>query len=84
MSDDPLYGVVNDRGQVYDATHNGSVDASTGEARVHSGLYVADGSVIPGSLGSNPMFTISAVSERIAASIAMDVHHQDLFQATPS
>jgi cholesterol oxidase len=42
--------VVNDRGEVWD----------------HPGLYVADGSVIPGPLAVNPSLTIAAISERIA------------------
>ena len=79
MSDDPCQGVVNDRGQVFDGRHGGTVDSSTGEALVHSGLYVSDGSVIPGSLGANPFLTISAVAERTAASIAMNPSFADLF-----
>ncbi len=79
MSDDPLYGVVNDRGQVFDGRFNGAVDSSSGEAMVHDGLYVADGSIMSTSLGANPFWTISALSERIAASIAVDESHRDLF-----
>ncbi len=50
MSDSPHWGVVNDRGEVWD----------------HPGLYVADGAVIPGPLAVNPSLTIAAVAERIA------------------
>jgi cholesterol oxidase len=37
---------------------------------VYEGLRIADGSVIRNSLGVPPSFTISAVAERVAASIA--------------
>ncbi len=79
MSDDPLYGVVNDRGQVYDGACNGYHHPGSDEAAVHAGLYIADGSVLSTSLGANPFLTIAAISERISAAIAMDGRHQDLF-----
>lgn len=50
MSDSPRNGVVDPLGQVWD----------------HPGLYVADGSVIPGPLAVNPSLTIAALAERIA------------------
>lgn len=63
MADDASQGVVNDRGQVF----SGSAGAA-----VHEGLYVTDGSVIPTSLGVNPLFTISAVSERNVGLLAQE------------
>jgi cholesterol oxidase len=35
----------------------------------HPGLYVADGSVMPGTVGPNPSLTIAAVAERFAQGI---------------
>jgi choline dehydrogenase-like flavoprotein len=54
MADSASGGVVNDRCAVF----TGQGDAT------HDGLYVCDGSVMPTSLGLNPLLTISAVSER--------------------
>jgi cholesterol oxidase len=56
LAHDAEHGVAsagNDRGQVFG----------------YKGLYVADGSVLPGALGANPAATISAVSEWIAEGI---------------
>jgi len=50
MSDGPEAGVVNDRGEVWG----------------HPGLFIADGSIIPGPLAVNPSLTIAALSERVA------------------
>lgn len=55
MSDSHTTGAVNDQGQVYDDQGN-----------LHDGLFVADGAVIPRSLGVNPFLTISALAERRA------------------
>jgi cholesterol oxidase len=41
-----------------------------GEVHGYPGLYVADGSVIPSSIGFHPAMTIAAVSERIADAVA--------------
>jgi cholesterol oxidase len=54
LADSPERGVVSTEGEVFH----------------YPGLYVADGSVIPTSLGFHPVMTISAVAERIAESVA--------------
>lgn len=40
-----------------------------GEVFGYSGLYVADGALVPTATGSNPVATISALSERVAEGI---------------
>lgn len=54
-----------------DSAEQGVVSAGTDRGRVfgYHGLYVADGSVLPGAVGANPAATISAVSEWIAEGI---------------
>ncbi|MFK8112505.1 MAG: GMC oxidoreductase [Rubripirellula sp.] len=87
MADDPNDGVVDDRGRVFDGRFGGMVEASNSPqllgvasgAAVHQGLYVADGSVIPTSIGCNPLLTISALSERIADGILSNPVYGDLF-----
>jgi cholesterol oxidase len=53
MGRSPAEGVVDAWGRVYG----------------HPGLYVADGSVMPGTVGPNPSLTIAALAERFAQSI---------------
>ena len=53
MGEDVSKAVVNHKGQVFDK--NGGI---------HEGLYIADGSIIPASLGVNPHLCITAVAER--------------------
>jgi cholesterol oxidase len=49
-----------------DSPEGGVIDESH-EAFGHPGLYVCDGSVIPGNLAVNPSLTITAIAERFAA-----------------
>ena len=53
-------GIVDHRCRVFDGR------GGAGSATVHRGLYVIDGSVIPRSLGVNPLLTITALAERAA------------------
>lgn len=66
LAHDPEQGVVSagggDRGQVFG----------------YKGLYVADGSLMPGALGANPAATICAVSEWIAEGITGTAPDDDL------
>lgn len=65
MGRDVATGVVNHKSQVFDA-------GAAGPAAVHKGLYVIDGSIIPRSLGVNPLFTITALAERAMIHFAAD------------
>jgi cholesterol oxidase len=51
-----------------DSAQDGVV-STHGEVHGYPGLFVADGSVIPSSIGFHPVMTISAVSERIAEAV---------------
>lgn len=63
MADSADAGVVDHKGRVF----KGSAGAE-----IHDGLYVCDGSIVPRSLGVNPLLTISALSERNLALMAKD------------
>ena len=75
LADDPEHGVVNDRGEVFDT----SQPTGAGGPAVHEGLLVADGAVLPTSVGVNPYLTISALAERTAAAFAMDPQWRRFF-----
>ena len=81
LADDPACGVVNDYGQVFDGQRGGTTDPTTGEAAVHEGFYIADGSIIPSAIACNPLLTISALAERIAESLVANPRYWDLFGA---
>ncbi len=82
MADDPLCGVVDHLGRVFDGRQGGMIDTNNMHtAAVHPGLYIADGSIIPTSIGCNPLLTISALAERIADGILVDPAHSDLFRS---
>jgi len=53
MATDPDHGVVDEWGEVFG----------------YPGLYVADGSVMPGPVGPNPSLTIAALADRFAEGI---------------
>jgi cholesterol oxidase len=59
-------GVVNHKSQVFDGR------AGAGPTDVHEGLYVIDGSIMPRSLGANPLLTITALAERAMIHLARD------------
>ncbi|HEX2052411.1 MAG TPA: GMC family oxidoreductase [Actinomycetota bacterium] len=63
MADDAEHGVTNHKGQVFSGKKG--TDA-------YPGLYVMDGSVIPRSVGVNPLLTICAVAERNVALLAKE------------
>ncbi len=66
MGVDRFHGVVDHACRVYDAR-------SDDPRAVHEGLYVCDGSIIPRSIGNNPIATISTLAERACALMATDV-----------
>ncbi|MDX1959686.1 MAG: alpha/beta fold hydrolase [Leptospiraceae bacterium] len=73
MADTIDSGVVNHALQVYNGL---------GKNDVYAGLYVMDGSVIPCSLGINPILTITAIAERamLIAKESIQVNENGLSQ----
>jgi cholesterol oxidase len=67
MAVDRSGGVVDHRSRVF------SGEAGAGSAGVHRGLYVIDGSIIPRSLGVNPLLTITALAERALLHMGADL-----------
>jgi cholesterol oxidase len=66
MGADRSSGVVNHKGQVFDAGAEAAPNA------VHTGLYVSDGAVVPCPLGIHPLLTITALAERAMIHLARD------------
>ena len=62
IGDSSTDGVVNATGQVF--------DTQSGGTSVHAGLFIADGSTIPGALAVNPTLSIVAQALRVAAAVA--------------
>ncbi len=77
MGADCTSGVVNHKGQVFDAS-----DATDATA-VHKGLYVCDGAVIPCPLGIHPLLTITALAERAMILLARDYRWRPKQEAAP-
>jgi cholesterol oxidase len=67
MAKNVEHGVVDEYGRVFDQRKG-----NQGQG-VYDGLYIADGSIIPTTLGVNPSLTISALSLRIADNIGKEL-----------
>lgn len=74
MGDNAQTGVVDHKGQVFDGAE---------PKTVHPNLYVMDGSILPMSVGVNPLLTISAVAER-CADIVINQHDWSVSYDLPS
>jgi cholesterol oxidase len=55
VGEDYMHGAADEFGRVF-----------AGDGSIHEGLFVADGALLPSSIGVNPLLTISAMAERIA------------------
>lgn len=61
----PLGGcIMADRAEAGVVDHAGRVFSGASGSDTYAGLWIADGSVVPTSLGVNPLLTISALAER--------------------
>lgn len=66
MGADGKKGVVNHKCQVF------AGGDKAGQDSVHPGLYVCDGSIMPRSIGVNPLLSITALAERAMTLLAQD------------
>lgn len=66
MAAERSQGVVDHKCRVFAA------GPDRGASDVHEGLYIIDGSVIPRSLGANPLLTITAIAERAMLHLLAD------------
>jgi cholesterol oxidase len=64
MGEDAASGVVDHKGQVF---------AGKQGDKLYDGLYVQDGAIIPRSVGTNPLLTISGLVERNCQMIAREM-----------
>ena len=64
-------GMGQDAGAAWSTT-NARCSTARSPDSVHAGLYVCDGSVIPRSIGVNPLLTITALAERAMVHLARD------------
>lgn len=78
MGRDRHEGVVDHRGAVFDGR------TTAGNTDCHRGLYVLDGSIIPRSLGVNPLLTITALAERALIHIGADLGFSADASAAPA
>jgi cholesterol oxidase len=62
MGEDHTTGLVNHQGKVFND-----------QGSVYDGLYIADGSIVPTAIGVNPFLTISALAERIADHLVVEL-----------
>jgi len=77
MGLDGTTGVVNFKGQVFDTEsltqfRTLQADQRTNPHLLHDGLYVADGSIVPASLGTNPALTIAALGLHVGYQMMKD------------
>lgn len=65
--------------------HTGNVFAGASGHNTYPGLYVLDGSIVPLPLGTNPLYTISALTERacriIIEGMGREVPYEDFLPA---
>jgi len=71
MGEDARQGVVDQYGRVYRGESSaqqwavaGPYHPGPGAGPYHRGLYVLDGSILPGPVGTNPLLTIAALARR--------------------